>query len=146
MYQLGFDLQAVPSTPWLKMSAAGAKCVAQTTFFSCSDRVSGEALDAFRKHPGSAVGDFDVRENIGSGELVLLTLRRFVGIRGECGDVDQPDDEVISSRSRDHATAVRVPTRIAGLLTRPSVRFTVATSLASESKPYWAAITWCPSA
>ena len=36
--QLGFDLQAVPSTPWLKMSAAGAKCVAQTTFFSCSDR------------------------------------------------------------------------------------------------------------
>ncbi len=37
-FQLGFDLQAVPSTPWLKMSAAGAKCVAQTTFFSCSDR------------------------------------------------------------------------------------------------------------
>ena len=66
---------------------------------------------AFRKHPGSTVGDFDVGENIGSGELVLLTLRRFVGIRGKCGDVDQPDDAVISSRSRDHATAVRVPNK-----------------------------------
>jgi hypothetical protein len=35
---------------------------------------------------------------------------------------------------------------MARLLTRPSVRFTVATSLASESRPYWAAITWCRSA
>jgi len=59
-------------------------------------QVSGEALDAFRKHPGSTVGDFDVGENICSGELVLLTLRRFVGIRGKCGDIDQPDDAVIS--------------------------------------------------
>jgi hypothetical protein len=39
----------------------------------------------------------------GSGKLVLLTLRRFAGIRGKCGDVEQPDDAVISSRSRDHA-------------------------------------------
>ena len=82
-------------------------------------QVSGEALDAFRRHPGSTVGDFDVGENIGSGELVLLTLRRFVGIRGKCGDVDQPDDEVISSRSRDHATAVRVPDENRGAADSP---------------------------
>jgi hypothetical protein len=35
---------------------------------------------------------------------------------------------------------------MAGLLTRPSVRFTAATSPASVSRPYWAAITSCPSA
>ena len=71
-------------------------------------QVSGEALDAFRKHPGSTVGDFDVGENIGSGELVLLTLRRFVDIRGKCGDVDQPGNVVVRSRGCDDGSALRV--------------------------------------
>ena len=35
---------------------------------------------------------------------------------------------------------------MAGLPTRPSVRFTVATSPSGVSRPYWAAITSCPSA
>src|SRR5580765_8123486 len=35
---------------------------------------------------------------------------------------------------------------MAGLLTRANVRFTVATSPARVSRPYWAAITSCPSA
>src|SRR6266446_3367597 len=35
---------------------------------------------------------------------------------------------------------------MAGLLTRPSVRFTVATSPSGVSRPYWAAITSYPSA
>src|SRR5580698_2714925 len=38
------------------------------------------------------------------------------------------------------------PTRIEGLLTRPSVRLIVATSSANESRPYWTEITSCPSA
>jgi len=38
MYQLGFDLQAVPPTFALNRSAAGPKWVAQTSFFSCSDK------------------------------------------------------------------------------------------------------------
>src|SRR5260370_976481 len=38
MYQLGFDLQAVPSTFALKRSGAGTHWVAQTSFFSCSDK------------------------------------------------------------------------------------------------------------
>jgi hypothetical protein len=36
-------------------------------------QVSGEALDAFRKHPGSTIRDFDVGEKIGFGELLLRT-------------------------------------------------------------------------
>src|SRR4051794_20509539 len=35
---------------------------------------------------------------------------------------------------------------MAGPLTRPSVRMTVATSRSGVSRPYWAASTWCPSA
>src|SRR2546422_11677230 len=38
MYQLGFDLQAVPPTFALNRSGAGTHCVAQTSFFSCSDK------------------------------------------------------------------------------------------------------------
>src|SRR5882724_2023808 len=34
---------------------------------------------------------------------------------------------------------------MAGLSTRLSVRMTVATSPSGVSRPYWAAITWCPS-
>src|SRR6202521_5269099 len=37
------------------------------------------------------------------------------------------------------------PTRMAGLLTRPSVPFTAATSPSFVSRPYWAAITSYPS-
>ena len=38
MYQLGFDLQAVPGALRLNRSAAGATWVAQTSFCSCSGR------------------------------------------------------------------------------------------------------------
>src|SRR5579863_10152641 len=38
------------------------------------------------------------------------------------------------------------PTRMVGRPTRPSVRFTVATSSSGVSRPYWAAITSYPSA
>ena len=38
------------------------------------------------------------------------------------------------------------PTRMAGLLTRPSAAFTAATSPFTESRLFWAAITSCPSA
>src|SRR6266851_1707961 len=38
------------------------------------------------------------------------------------------------------------PTRMAGLLTRPSARVTAAASLLTESRLSWADTTWCPSA
>ena len=50
-----------------------------------------------------------MRENVGGGEFRLLALRCLVRVRGECGDVDQPCDPVISSRRRDDASTVRVP-------------------------------------
>jgi hypothetical protein len=47
-------------------------------------------------------------EHIGHGELVLLALRRFVGVRGKRGDVNEPSDSVIGSCGGDDASAVRV--------------------------------------
>src|SRR5260370_34123644 len=68
--------------------------------------VSSEALDSFRQHPYAPVRDFDVLEYIGDGELPLLALRSFVGVRGKGGDVDKPSDAVICSCGCDHASAV----------------------------------------
>ena len=42
------------------------------------------------------------------GELPLLALRSFVGVRGKGGDVDKPSDAVISSCGCDDASAVGV--------------------------------------
>jgi hypothetical protein len=47
MYQLGFDLQAVPATFWLNRSAAGATWVAQTTYCSCSKRSPAKVSTLF---------------------------------------------------------------------------------------------------
>src|SRR5437764_9256026 len=72
-------------------------------------QVAREALYTVREHPDTPIRNFDVRENVGGGEFRLLALRCLVRVRGECGDVDQPCDPVISSRSRDDASTVRVP-------------------------------------
>src|SRR5437660_4532334 len=47
MYQLGFDLQAVPFILWLNRSASGTPWVAQTSFCSCSERSGPAQLDSF---------------------------------------------------------------------------------------------------
>src|SRR5882672_9149096 len=63
MYQLGFDFQAVPPTFALNRSGAGTHCVAQTSFFSCSDKpvevLERGVLDAGRLGD-AGVGDQDV--------------------------------------------------------------------------------------
>jgi hypothetical protein len=64
-----------------------------------------EALDAVGQHPHSPIRDFEVGENVGDGEFRLLPLRCLVRVQGECGDVDQPGDPIISSRSRPGARA-----------------------------------------
>src|SRR5258706_14895647 len=43
MYQLGFDLQAVPSTFWVNRSATGTMWVAQTSFCSFSGKSPAKA-------------------------------------------------------------------------------------------------------
>jgi hypothetical protein len=83
-------------------------------------KISTEVLDAFGTHPDAAPGDFDVLEDVRLGELVLLALRRFVGV----------------GRNRG----------IAGFLTRSRVRFTAATSSTFVSSPYCADITSYPAA
>ena len=108
MYQLGLDFQATArSIP--------AEEIGSRRIMGCPDnlllllrQVSREALDAFRTHPDAPVSDFDVLKNVGGGELLLLALRRFVGVRGERGDVDKPDDPVIGSCSRDDSSTVGV--------------------------------------
>ena len=62
-------------------------------------QVARETLYTVREHPDTPVRNFNVRENVGDGEFRLLALRGLVRVRGECGDVDQPGDPVISSRS-----------------------------------------------
>src|SRR5258708_4016454 len=70
MYQLGFDLQAVPPTFALNRSGAGTHCVAQTSFFSCSDKpvevLERGVLDAGRLGD-AGVGDQDVEAVAGGG-------------------------------------------------------------------------------
>ncbi len=47
MYELGFDLQATPSSVCVNRSAAVAKSVARTTFFSCRAGVARKASATF---------------------------------------------------------------------------------------------------
>jgi len=109
--------------------------------------VSREAHDAFRTHPDAPVCDFDIVENVGDGELLLLALRSFVGVGGKRGDVDEPSDAVIGSCGRDDTSTVGVADEDGWAADPPSVRFTVATSPSGVSRPYWgAAITSYPSA
>ena len=109
-------------------------------------QVSREAVDAVREQPDAPVRDLDVGEHVGGRELVLLALRRLVLVRGECGDVDEPGNAVVGSRGVMTVPPYEWPTRMAGLLTRPSARLTAATSPSSESRLFWADTTSCPSA
>ena len=109
-------------------------------------QVSREAADAFRPQPDAPVRDLDVREHVRPGKLILLALGCLVLVGCERRDVDEPRHTVVCSRRRDDRPPYEWPTRMAGLLTRPSVRLTVATSPLRESRLCWLAITSYPSA
>ncbi len=104
MYQLGFDFHAVPSTFWEKRSAAGAACVAQTTFCSCSERSPVRGRDPARLQPDAPIRDLDMREHVRHRKFVLLVLRCFVRVRRECGDIDEPDHAGIDAGGGDQST------------------------------------------
>ena len=78
--------------------------------------------------PDAPVGDLDVGEDVCDGKLLLQALRGLVLVRGEGRDVDQPGDAVVRSRGVMTVPPYEWPTRMAGLLTRPSARLTAATS------------------
>jgi hypothetical protein len=49
-----------------------------------------------------------VGEDVGLRELGLLRLRRFIGVRSERADVNQPDNAIVDSGASDDASAVGV--------------------------------------
>src|SRR6266481_1084068 len=71
-------------------------------------KVSAEKLRALGTQPDSSIHDFDVGEDFGLRELGLLRLRRFISVRSERTDVNQPDDAIVDSGAGDDASAVGV--------------------------------------
>src|SRR5258707_2716695 len=71
-------------------------------------KVSAEILRALRTQPDTSIHDFDVGEDVGPRELGLLRLRRFIGVRSERADVNQPDNAIVGSGAGDDAAAVGV--------------------------------------
>ena len=64
--------------------------VAHTSFCSSSGRSPAKHATPSGRIQTRPVRDFDVRKDVCDGELGLLALRRFVGVRRECSDVDEP--------------------------------------------------------
>src|SRR5262249_39939445 len=71
-------------------------------------KVAAEILCALRTQPDTSVDDFYVGKNVGLREVGLLRLRRFIGVRCERGDVNQPDNTIVSSGAGDNTSALRV--------------------------------------
>src|SRR6516225_3235446 len=71
-------------------------------------KVAAEILCALRTQPDTSVDDFYVRKNVRLREVGLLRLSRFIGVWCERGDVNQPDNTIISSGSGDNTSAVGV--------------------------------------
>src|SRR5207248_4158505 len=82
-------------------------------------QVSSEACDAFGEYPNAPVRNFDMRENVCGRKLVYVTLRGLAGVRGECGDINQPSNSVICSRGCDDGSAVRVADENRGAANAP---------------------------
>src|SRR4029077_1033600 len=71
-------------------------------------KVSAEILRALRTKPDTTVHDFDVGEDVSPRELGLLRLIRFIGVRSERADINQPDNAIVGSGGGDDASAVGV--------------------------------------
>src|SRR5258708_2550434 len=71
-------------------------------------KVAAEILCARRTQPDTPIDDFDFGENVGLREVGLLRLRRFVGVRCERGDVDQPGNTIVGSGAGNDTSAVGV--------------------------------------
>src|SRR6266478_1239529 len=71
-------------------------------------KVSAEILRTLRTQPDTSIHDFDVGEDVGLRELGLLRLRRFIGVRSERADINQPDNAIVGSGAGNDASAVGV--------------------------------------
>ena len=71
-------------------------------------KVAAEILRALRTQPHASIHDLYFGEDFGLRELGLLRLRRFIGVRCEGADVNQPGDTIVGSGGGDDASAVGV--------------------------------------
>ena len=107
MYQLGFDFQAVP-----RLSPRTDRVSARP---GSPKRASAPAPKGRRRNtlcPPDAARYVRRRllcgKNVGLRELGLLRLRRFIGVRCERGDVNQPGNTIVSSGAGNDTSAVGV--------------------------------------
>src|SRR6266436_241039 len=70
--------------------------------------VAAEILCALRTQPDTSIHDLYLGEDFGPRELGLLRLRRFIGVRCERGDVNQPGDTIVGSSAGNDTSAVGV--------------------------------------
>src|SRR5690349_5968920 len=77
-------------------------------------KVAAEIPCALRTQPDTSIHDFYVGEDVGPRELGLLRLRRFIGVRCKRGDVNQPDNTIVSSGARNDRSAVGVADKNSG--------------------------------
>src|SRR6267143_1591987 len=71
-------------------------------------KVSAEILRALRTKPDTSIHDFNVGEDVGPQEIGLLCLRRFIGVRSERADINQPGNAIVGSGAGNDASAVGV--------------------------------------
>src|SRR5262245_51176685 len=71
-------------------------------------KVAAEILCSFGPQPAASVDDFYVRKNVRLREVGLLRLSRFIGVRCERGDVNQPNNAIVGSGAGNNTSAVGV--------------------------------------
>src|SRR5215471_16459834 len=98
------------SSPDFRLEQIGFRCAlgCPNELLLLLRKVAAEILCGFRTQPDTSVDDFYVGKNVGLREVGLLRLRRFIDVRCERGDVNQPDNTIVSSGAGDNTSAVRV--------------------------------------
>src|SRR6266478_9309176 len=69
-------------------------------------QVSREARNATRFQPDAIISNFNVAEDVCARKFLLQALRRLVGVRRECADVDQRGNAFVHSCGCDDSSAV----------------------------------------
>src|SRR5215472_13207166 len=104
------QLRLPGSSPDFRLEQIGFRCAlgCPNELLLLLRKVAAEILCAFRTQPDTSVDDFYVRKNVRLREVGLLRLSRFIGVRRERGDVNQPDNTIIGSGAGNNTSAVRV--------------------------------------
>ena len=132
MYQLGFDLHAVPFKLLVEEVRVWHALGRPNKFLFLLWQISREACDATWLQPEATICDFDVAEDVCARKIILLALRRLVGIRRERADVDQSGNALVGSRGCNDCSAIRM-TNENGRATNPTERFADCCDIAFES-------------